>query len=156
MRVEARLYRTGDEKAISDIHYGFRECFEEEYVTPDFIRMCALRPDFDFIVAEIEGTVIGFCGTLYNSGSGRAEIGPVAVAEELQGHGFASMIIAEALEFLKGKGVHRATAIVKEGNEAGIKFFLKNGFAREAVLEKYTRNGESAVQLAFFTSSTNP
>ncbi|MBD3260396.1 MAG: GNAT family N-acetyltransferase [Candidatus Altiarchaeales archaeon] len=148
--VQVRRYLLGDEKAISKLHLKLNDFFEEDYVSPQFIYESAHRPDFIFNVAEHAGEVTGFCGALFYESVGRAQIGPIAVSNEYMRQGIGGKLLRKTLNDLKEAGVFRVIARVKEKNQDTLVFFEKQGFRREALLEKYTKKGENTVQLLTF------
>lgn len=144
-----RGFSRQDAKEIVRIHSEFNEWFEELGIDEDFVVQASMRPDFRFFVAESGGRVIGFAGVLYYESVGRAEFGPICVEEGMQRTGVGSAILSAVKGFLCEKGIHRVVVKVKSGNNAAMDFFSSQGFRREAVLEKYTKGLEDAVQMAF-------
>ena len=147
MRPTVRNFRPGDEQRVSEIHSENSQHFEEDHLPPAFIAETAGRSDFHILISEVDGKITGFCGMYYRRNVGRAEIGPLAVDRHSRREKTGERLLESALEFLRQAGIHRVTAVVKTGNHEAIKFFTRNHFREEAVLEKYTRRMEDAVQL---------
>lgn len=145
-----RQFETGDASGIARLHKKHGRWFEEPEVSLDHIIECSLRPDFRFFIAEKEGTVVGYAGVLFQQNAGRAELGPICVSDEFRNTGLGSRLLEKAVEFMRERSIHRITAKVKSGNQEGMLFFQTNGFKKEAVLEKYTKKGEDAIQMVRF------
>ncbi|MDD5112361.1 MAG: GNAT family N-acetyltransferase [Candidatus Altiarchaeota archaeon] len=145
-----RPFSAEDAPAIARLHKSFSQWFEEQEITQEYVLSCSLRHDFRFYTAVVDGRLAGFTGVLFYESVGRAEIGPICVDAAFQGRGIGSRLLSEVLEFLRERPIHRVTAKVKAENARVISFFERNGFEREAVLQKYTRMGEPAVQMVLF------
>lgn len=148
--VSVRPFEAQDAQPIVELHRRFGRWFEEPEVTLDYVTGCSLRPDFRFFVAENKGSLVGYAGALFHTSVGRAEVGPICVSDGFRNMGVGSMLLEYAISFLKEKSIHRVTAKVKSGNREGVAFFEINGFKKEAVLQRYTKKGEYAVQLVRF------
>lgn len=148
--VAIRQFETADAGGIVELHSQFKHWFEEPEVTLDYVIGCSLRPDFRFYVAVNDSILVGYAGVLFHQNAGRAEVGPVCVSDGFRNMGVGSRLLDEAIGFLRERSVHRVTAKVKSGNNDGVGFFEMNGFKKEAVLKRYTKKGEDAVQLVRF------
>lgn len=79
-----------------------------------------------YLVAEIEGLVIGYAGIWSIVDEGH--ITNVAVAPEFRQHHIGSAIIAVLLEVTEKAGITSHTLEVRRGNEPAIKLYEKYGF----------------------------
>ena len=147
--VTVRWFRPEDADAVAALQAESNEWFEETELSKEFITECSQRPDFRFMVAEYQGQVVGFAGTLFFPAVGRAELGPIGIKQALQNHGIGGELIHGILAFLRTLGVHRTIAHVKASNLNAIKFFLNNNFVFEAYLREYTRKREDVIQLLY-------
>ncbi|MFH1125541.1 MAG: GNAT family N-acetyltransferase [Candidatus Altiarchaeota archaeon] len=145
-----RSFNAEDVHEIINLHRRFNRWFEESELSPDYVNQCSLRSDFRFFVAEYDKNVVGFSGVLFHESTGRAEVGPICISEEFQNMNVGSRLVEAVLDFLRQRGIHRITAKVKRENKLAIAFFEQNNFKREAVLSRYTKKGETAVQLTRF------
>lgn len=148
--VTVREFSPSDAKGIIAIHQEFRHWFEDIDLTPAFLAEIAGRHDFSLLVAEHEGRVVGFAGTLYYASVGRAELGPIGIDPVFEGRGIGTLLARKATDILSAAGIHRVVVRVKDGNERAQTFFAKLGFAPEARLERYTKKGESVLQMVRF------
>jgi ribosomal protein S18 acetylase RimI-like enzyme len=89
-----------------------------------------------FYVVEVEGTVEGFYKAARQEGrsSHVVTLGPLAVAPERRGSGFAAAMLEEAISRLHAAGVLRFELMVEADNPRGIAFYRKLGFGREGLL----------------------
>jgi ribosomal protein S18 acetylase RimI-like enzyme len=89
-----------------------------------------------FYVVEAEGTVEGFYKAARQEGrsSHVVTLGPLAVAPERRGSGFAAAMLEEAISRLHAAGVLRFELTVEADNPRGIAFYRKLGFEREGLL----------------------
>jgi len=91
-------------------------------------------PDFAILVAEDEGKPIGYIvlgvdrkmEEIFGFPWGR--IISLAVHPEYWGRGIGSALIAEGLNWMRGKGVKYAEVLTDQNNLAAIKAYEKNGF----------------------------
>jgi ribosomal protein S18 acetylase RimI-like enzyme len=148
--VNIRGFDACDASGIVKLHQKYNHWFEETELSVEYVMQCSVRHDFRFFVAECGGVIVGFSGVLFYESVGRAEVGPICISEAYRRKGVGSKLLEAVTSFLSQKSIHRLVARVKSENKLGVEFFVKNGFAREAVLQKYTKKGESVVQLVKF------
>ena len=144
-----RMARAEDERALLPI-YTHEQV--ERFLTFDGVdaqRFSAifrqLLADGNFFVYEVKGAVVGFCKAtrLPGRSSHVAHLGPLAVAPELHGHGYASALLRAVLAVLERSGVLRFELLAEADNVRGIAFYQKLGFEREGVQRKaYKRAAE--------------
>jgi ribosomal protein S18 acetylase RimI-like enzyme len=89
-----------------------------------------------FYVVEVEGRVEGFYKAARQEGrsSHVATLGPLAVAPERRGTGFAGAMLEEAISRLHAAGVLRFELMAEADNPRGIAFYRKLGFVQEGLL----------------------
>lgn len=80
-----------------------------------------------FVVAEVEGTVIG-CGSLCRLGNDLVEIRSLGIMDGYKGLGIGSMLVNKLTEEARRQGIPKIMALTYE-----VSFFVKNGFS---VVEK--------------------
>ncbi|MDN4069853.1 N-acetyltransferase [Paenibacillus vini] len=85
------------------------------------------RQIHDFVVAEIDGIVVG-CGSLCKLGEELVEIRSLGIAEGYKGRGLGSMLVEQLVHEAKKRSLFKVMALTYE-----VSFFLKNGFT---VVEK--------------------
>ena len=145
-----REYLPGDASSIIRLHKESEESFEELGLSEEFLDYIAYRDDFRFFIACLGNEVIGFCGILYYPSMGRAEIGPIAVAKKDRKSRVGTMLLENAVSYLKKRGIRRVVAKVKAENTGAAGFFNRMGYAGEGFFKEYTKQGEDVVQLVKF------
>ena len=147
-----RLMQPEDAVAAAKLHQHYKRWFEGCDITSEFMLDTSRRPDFKFYVAESETGLVGFCGILYQSSVGRAEVGPIAVSPSWSRRGVGRLLLQAVLDLGKEKRLHRLIAKVKSENQPALDFFGSHGFVEEALLTNFTRAGEDVKQLVLFPS----
>jgi|SRR5580765_4989215 ribosomal protein S18 acetylase RimI-like enzyme len=144
-----RMARAEDERALLPI-YTHEQV--ERFLTFDGVdaqRFSAifrrLIEDGNFFVYEADGAVVGFCKATRLPGRSRhvVHLGPLAVAAEFHGYGYATAMLRDVLAELERNGVLRFELLVEADNARGIAFYQRLGFEREGVQRKaYKRAAE--------------
>jgi amino-acid N-acetyltransferase len=86
-------------------------------------RMVLERQIQDFVVAEVDGEVVG-CGSLCKLGDELVEIRSLGIAEGHKGKGLGSMLVEQLVEEARRQAIPKVMALTYE-----VSFFVKNGFA---------------------------
>ena len=149
-KLTVRGFEQGDENAMVRIHKDSVEKFENLDVDENFIMRLSKRPDFRFFVADDDGEIVGFLGAVFYSSVGRAEVGPISIAEGYRNSGVGSRLLDDCENFLRTLNIRRVTAKVKYDNNESINFFKKHGFEQEAVFRRYTKDYRDVVQFVKF------
>jgi len=120
---------------LKDYHHSKTIDFDDYYQSNNFAKRKAelvAKDKLVVFVASQANELIGFCVASMNNGLG--EIDSLYVSPTNRENGYGSLLIAQALEWLKS---HQATAIrlsVGQGNEAVIEYYEKLGFKMRATL----------------------
>lgn len=101
-----------------------------------------------FLVAEIEGKVVGYLIGLVRWG-GMGHILAIAVEESYRREGVGSALMLNAFNRLKNNGANRVKLEVRVSNESAQKFYDKMGFEPVDVIPEYYSDGESAVSMKY-------
>lgn len=83
------------------------------------------------IVAEIDGTIVGYIGIGVSRDLDASDVGElytIYVDPEHQGKGVGSALIREGIKFLKSISFNKATLWVFDGNERAIKYYETHGW----------------------------
>lgn len=105
-----------------------------------------------FLVAEHEGTVLGYlgCQTVLDEGY----ITNVAVSPERRRQGIGERLLAELLLRAQNAGLAFVTLETRMGNEAAISLYEKAGFIKVGVRRGFYRNPpEDAVLMTVYFNS---
>ena|SRR5215469_13701807 len=145
-----RNARAADESALLPI---YTHELVERFLTFDGVDAQRFKSIFrhllesgDFFVYEVECAVVGFCKAtrLPGRSSHVVHLGPLAVAPQFHGRGYAAWMLRDVLARLELSGVLRFELQVEADNPRGVAFYRKLGFEREGVQRKaYKRAGES-------------
>jgi ribosomal-protein-alanine N-acetyltransferase len=145
-----REFKSQDARDIVRLHKEFEIFFEEMNISEEFILNISRRPDFRFLIAELNGEVVGFIGALFYTHVARAEVGPIAVDKRYRNIGIGTKLLEKILGFLGDKKIHRVISKAKAGNQRAMDFFLHNGFTKEGYFREYTKQREDVVQYVRF------
>lgn len=99
-----------------------------------------LKKDNLFLVAEIEGEIVGYlvCWVLFDE----AYIANIAVDINYQGSGIGSRLIEVLFDILRSKGVKRCTLEVRVSNIKAQRLYSKFGFKVVGIRKRLYHDGE--------------
>jgi len=101
-----------------------------------------------FLVAELDGQVIGCAGAEINSDA--AEIQTVSVDPAYHGRGIGTKLFAELLTAIQARGATMVYLEVRTGNTPAIDLYEKFGFQVTAQLENFYHNEDALVMFKNF------
>lgn len=138
------LVRQANEKDVDDIYEIERLCFPDPWSRASLVHELTENPRAFYIVAEIDGKVVGYAGLWWVEDEGH--ITNVAVKPGYRNRRIASGIISVMIDFTQSKGIAHHTLEVRRSNDAAIGLYEKYGFRVEGVRKKYyLNNGEDAL-----------
>lgn len=136
-----RQANVGDVEEIYEIE---RLCFPDPWSKKSLEYELEKNPRAFYIVAELEGKVVGYAGMWWIEDEGH--ITNVAVLPGFRNRKIASGILEVMIDFTSGEGIKHHTLEVRKSNNAAIGLYQKFGFAIEGIREKYyLNNGEDAL-----------
>lgn len=127
MEIIIRKLKEDDIESLSRIEAA---SFSMPWSPKDFADL--LKRDYcTYLVAELDGEVVGSCGmtNICNEGN----IDNVVVAEEFRGQGIAQKLLRELIAVGESEGVEAFTLEVRVGNAAAIHVYEKMGFVSEGI-----------------------
>jgi len=102
------------------------------------------RPDTLYLVAAINGRLVGYCG--YLQVLDEADITNVAVEKYYRGQGVAIRMLNSLLNYGKQQGIRAFTLEVRKSNKAAIHLYEKLGFIAAGMRKNfYEKPTEDAV-----------
>ncbi len=104
--------------------------FTMPWSAADFARLIQDR-NSQYLVAEVDGRVVGCCGVTNVSGDG--EIDNVVVDEEYRNRGIATALLRETLRRGYAMGAEAFTLEVRVSNAPAIHIYEKAGFVSEGI-----------------------
>ena len=132
---------TPDAEGIYEIE---KLCFADPWSYESIVYEMETNPAAYYVVAEIEGQIVGYAGLWWITDEGH--ITNVAVRPGFRGRGIASCVVETLLEHTEAEGIKDFTLEVRESNTAGIALYEKFGFCIEGMRKEYYRdNRENAL-----------
>lgn len=135
-----RIANSGDIDAIAGLE---QICFKDPWSRE------SVREEIEdnnlalYIVAEINGSVVGYAGIWWIVDEGH--ITNVAVSPEYRGKHIGEAIIATMLEVAREEGINKFTLEVRVSNEPAKNLYSKFGFEGVGVRPKYYKDNEDAL-----------
>ena len=96
----------------------------------EVLRDCVSSNENIFLVAKVEGKIVGFLISNYNPMFRKAIIENLAVKEEYRGRGIGDELCKFALEELRKIGCKYVCHLIKSDNDIAIEFSSKAGFKK--------------------------
>ncbi len=138
--IEIRRMTIDDIKKVAQIEKDNFSIPWSEQAFADSLKL----PESLFVVAENDGTIIGYCGMYISFKT--ASITNIAVDVDYRRKNVASMILNEHFKIAKEKGVTDVTLEVRQSNVAAISLYEKNGFKEMGIRKNfYDRPKEDAL-----------
>lgn len=110
------------------------KAFSMPWSAEDFARLIRDRNSL-YLVAVVDGHVVGSCGVTNVSGDG--EIDNVVVDESYRNRGIATALLEETLRRGRDMGVKAFTLEVRVSNAAAIHVYEKAGFVSEGIRPRF-------------------
>jgi ribosomal-protein-alanine N-acetyltransferase len=140
--IQLRKFTLSDLDRISEIE---RSSFTDDaYSKTRFESLYRKHPD-DFIVAELEGKIVGYI-IAYDSG-GFGDFDSVAVDPKYRGFGIGCLLVNYMLDRFKQKGLKRASLEVRTTNKTAISFYQKLGFKITKTITGFYRGSGNAYRM---------
>ena len=118
--------------------------FARPWSRQDFVKEMTVNACARYLVAEIDGNVIGYAGAWIVLDE--AHITNIAVAKEWRGMGIGRLLTANLMQYASNLGVVYATLEVRRSNEPAKKLYQSLGFEYVGVRKRYYEdNGEDAL-----------
>lgn len=131
----------GDAGSISEIE---NLCFPDPWSMDALTYELEGNPRAFYIVAELDGEVVGYAGLWIIGDEGH--ITNVAVKPGFRNRKIGEGIIGVMIDFTSGEGIAHHTLEVRKSNVPAINLYEKFGFRTEGVRKKYYQNnGEDAL-----------
>lgn len=120
-----------DIESVSSIE---TECFSMPWSAEAYRKV--LEDDkYLYLVALLDGSVVGMCGVMNILGEG--DINNVAVTADKRGRGIASVMLKELIKRGEERGIVDFTLEVRVSNHAAIHTYEKLGFVSEGIRPKF-------------------
>ena len=138
------VVRQATEKDVDDIYEIEHLCFPDPWSRDALMYELVENPRAFYIVAELDGQVVGYAGLWWIGDEGH--ITNVAVRPGFRNRKIGEGIVDVMLEFTSEEGIAHHTLEVRRSNTPAIKLYEKAGFSVEGVRRGYYLNtGEDAL-----------
>lgn len=128
---------------VNQVYQIEKELFSMPWSKEDFLFALEKEKNL-YLVALIENKVVGYCGLWGILDEG--QITNVAIKEEKQGQGIATLLLQQLLEQGYQNGLLEYTLEVRESNLNAIHVYKKLGFREEGVRKNFYQNpAENAI-----------
>ena len=129
---------------MEDIYEIEHLCFPDPWSRDALLYELTENPRAFFIVAELEGQVVGYAGLWWIGDEGH--VTNVAVRPGFRNRHIGQAIVSVMIDFTSGEGILHHTLEVRRSNEPAIRLYEKFGFRQEGVRKGYyLNNGEDAI-----------
>ena len=125
--IQIRRMVTEDAESVSVLE---KEAFSMPWSKEAFISTIQSKDAF-YVVAELDGEIVGCCGVINACGDG--DISNVSVKESLRGKGIGKAMVSTLLTWAESIGVENYTLEVRAGNERAIRLYESLGFVGEGI-----------------------
>lgn len=132
--------RQADAKDAEAIHEIECLCFPDPWSLESLLYEFEQNPMAFYIVAEIEGEIVGYAGLWWIGDEGH--ITNVAVRPGWRNHHIASEILEALIGHTEEQGIRAYTLEVRADNRPAQGLYEKYGFAVEGVRKGYYRQGK--------------
>ncbi|HOL71110.1 MAG TPA: ribosomal protein S18-alanine N-acetyltransferase [Bryobacteraceae bacterium] len=122
-----------------------RASFPGEPYTRDIFRELWCECGEFFFVVKVRRRIAGYIATRLREGN--AEVISIAVDPAYRGAGAGAAMLEHTLERLAAAGARSVELMVREDNEAAIRFYRRFGFRRIGRCAAYYGDGEAGVRM---------
>ncbi|WZL73781.1 ribosomal protein S18-alanine N-acetyltransferase [Clostridiaceae bacterium 35-E11] len=120
------------------------QCFSIPWTEESFRTELAKNKLARYVVAEVEGQVVGYGGMWIIVDE--AHVTNIAVHPEVRGKGYGNKIVAAMIDMAKKEGVLRMTLEVRKSNEVAQTLYKRWGFTSCGIRPRYYEdNQEDAI-----------
>lgn len=132
--------RRANERDITVLSVLADEFMPEEAIGEkriDILRKALKNPDYEVLVAEVEGEIAGFVDQWvihdFAHGAKLSYIENLYVTSKHRGKGFGSKLLEEIIKSAKNKGVLEIHVVTEFENKPAINLYRKHGLVKESL-----------------------
>jgi len=129
--VKIRRLQSEDVEPVSILE---SKSFSMPWSAKDFAKLIEDNKSL-YLVAELDGEIVGCCGVTDICGDG--DVNNVMVAEEYRGRGIAQALMSELLLQGEAIGIENFTLEVRVSNAPAIRVYEKLGFVSEGIRPRF-------------------
>ncbi|TAH66344.1 MAG: ribosomal-protein-alanine N-acetyltransferase [Anaerolineaceae bacterium] len=128
---------------VDQVYIIEKETFNDPWSKTSFLESIS-NPSNHYLVAIVDGRVVGYCG--YWGVVGEGYIYNVAVKASFTRRGIGNRMLEELIVQARSRGISSLTLEVRQSNEAAINLYKKLGFIEAGVRKDfYTKPLEDAI-----------
>lgn len=147
--LKIRSFRRSDLNRILEIE---RECFPNPWAKIFFDIAHSSYPR-GFLVADVNGKVVGYAVTTLERVAGSAQLLNLAVDRRYRGRGIGSSLLREIIKRVRTDGASKIYLQVRVSNSKAIRLYLNFNFQIECIIHAYYTDGEDAYLMSKKLSS---
>ena len=136
--------RTVAESDLPNIAFIENSSFDQPYPL-DLLKKLSRQHRDSFLVAEENGTLLGYCVASLNRGA--AHLISIGVLRESRRKGVGTSLLKHLVRFLLNHGVDELWLEVKSENNEAVGLYEKFGFERMNIVNDYYSDGSAALRM---------
>jgi len=137
------IIREMEEADLEEVSAIERDTFSEPWSKSSFLEAISNQNNH-YLVAVIDGAVVGYCG--YYGIAGEGYIYNVAVSAKFRGRGIGYRMMCELIRHAQDRGISSLTLEVRKSNISAINLYKKLGFVEAGIRKDfYTKPAEDAL-----------
>jgi ribosomal-protein-alanine N-acetyltransferase len=136
--------RTVTESDLPNIALIENSSFDQPYPL-DLLKKLSLQHGGSFLVAEENGTLLGYCVASLNRGA--AHLISIGVLRESRRKGVGTSLLKHLVRFLLNHGVDELWLEVKSENNEAVSLYERFGFERMNIVQDYYSDGSAALRM---------
>ncbi|MBU9723678.1 MULTISPECIES: ribosomal protein S18-alanine N-acetyltransferase [Bacillaceae] len=140
--VRIRLMEIADLNQVMEVEHA---CFPTPWSKGAFVNELTTNQFANYLVAEIDGRVIGYCGVWIIIDE--AHITNIAVSPEYRRLGIGERLLQGVIEMAKTFRAKKITLEVRLSNETAIRMYRKNGFQNGGIRKNYYTDNQEDAQI---------
>ncbi|NLL01121.1 MAG: ribosomal protein S18-alanine N-acetyltransferase [Clostridiales bacterium] len=122
---------------VDEVYAIEKETFSDPWSKSSFLNSIS-EPNNHYLVAIIEGRIVGYCG--YWGIAGEGYIYNVAVKPSHRRHGIGFRMLEELITQAKARGISSLTLEVRKSNMSAIILYKKLGFTEAGIRKEFYTN----------------
>ena len=140
-------YRLAERTDIVEMLAIERDVYDGEvpWTFSHFEHEICQNPEAFFLVAEVEGRVVGFIGARLSDRRVNFHISNLAVARKFQGRQIATILIKQVINLANSLDKNLLTLEVRRDNTKAQGLYRRNGFETDRLMPRYYEDGGDAI-----------
>ena len=128
---------------LDDLMRIEEESFQDERFSRNLLELFVNEDEFEAVVCEIEGTVVGYAAS-YNEPGVRTRVLSLAVDKQHRGMGIGRRLMQKMEDLAKSSASKEMTLEVRVTNVPAVKLYVREGYLIKGTVADYYGKGEHA------------